>query len=99
MEQKQQFVSLAGGGRFTVKELCLEFGISRNPKFHLLHLILWGEIQVQGRNQNANHCRLCRPGHQRPNRFLKPRLPERELCEIETLKQGFSELPINHLTL
>jgi putative transposase len=29
MEQKQQFVSLAGSGRFTVTELCLEFGISR----------------------------------------------------------------------
>ncbi|MFT5857786.1 MAG: transposase-like protein [Verrucomicrobiales bacterium] len=29
MEQKQQFVSLAGSGRFTVTELYLEFGISR----------------------------------------------------------------------
>jgi hypothetical protein len=29
MEQKQQFVSLAGTDRFTVTELCLEFGISR----------------------------------------------------------------------
>jgi transposase-like protein len=29
MEQKQQFVSLAGTNRFTVTDLCLEFGISR----------------------------------------------------------------------
>ena len=29
MEQKQQFVSLYGSGRFTKTELCLEFGISR----------------------------------------------------------------------
>ena len=29
MEQKQQFVSLAVSGRYTVTELCLEFGISR----------------------------------------------------------------------
>jgi putative transposase len=29
MEQKQQFVSLAVSGRFTITELCLEFGISR----------------------------------------------------------------------
>jgi len=29
MEQKQQFVSLAGSGHYTVTELCLEFGISR----------------------------------------------------------------------
>ena len=29
MEQKHQFVSLVGSGRFTITELCLEFGISR----------------------------------------------------------------------
>jgi transposase-like protein len=29
MEQKQQFVSLAGSGDFTVTELCGQFGISR----------------------------------------------------------------------
>jgi len=29
MEQKQQFVSLAGSGHFTVTELCGQFGISR----------------------------------------------------------------------
>jgi putative transposase len=29
MEQKQQFVSLVGSGRFTITELCLEFKISR----------------------------------------------------------------------
>lgn len=29
MEQKQQFVSLYGSGRFTKTELCLEYGISR----------------------------------------------------------------------
>jgi transposase-like protein len=29
MEQKQQFVSLAGTNRFTVTELCLEFDIFR----------------------------------------------------------------------
>ena len=29
MEQRQKFISLAKSGRFTVTELCLEFGISR----------------------------------------------------------------------
>ena len=31
MEQKQQFVSLAETNCFTVREFCLEFGISRKP--------------------------------------------------------------------
>jgi len=29
MESKLKFVSLAGSGRFTVRELCQEFGVSR----------------------------------------------------------------------
>jgi len=29
MEQKQQFVTLAGSGHYTVTELCEQFGISR----------------------------------------------------------------------
>jgi transposase InsO family protein len=29
MEQKQQFVSLAGSGHFTMTELCRDFGVSR----------------------------------------------------------------------
>jgi hypothetical protein len=28
-EQRQKFVTLANSGRFTVTELCLEFGVSR----------------------------------------------------------------------
>ena len=39
MEQKQQFVSMAGSGHFTVTELCVQFGISRKTghKWHARH--------------------------------------------------------------
>jgi hypothetical protein len=36
VEQKQQFVSLAGSGHFTVTELCGQFWISRKTGYKFL---------------------------------------------------------------
>jgi transposase-like protein len=54
MEQKQQFVSLAGSGHFTVTELCGQFGISRKTghKWLLRH----AEGGMKGKRSICDHC-------------------------------------------
>lgn len=60
MEQKQQFVSLAGSGRFTVTELCGQFGISRKTGHKWLARHAVGGMKALEDHSRAPKCVTCR---------------------------------------
>lgn len=60
MEQKQQFVSLAGSGHFTVTELCGQFGISRKTGHKWLARHAEGGMKALADRSRAPKSVTCR---------------------------------------
>ena len=64
MEQKQQFVSLAGSGHFTVTELCGQFGISRKTGHKWLARHAEGGMKALEDRSRAPKSVTCRTTHE-----------------------------------
>ena len=64
MEQKQQFVSQAGSGHFTVTELCGQFGISRKTGHKWLARHAEGGMKALEARSRAPKSVTCRTTHE-----------------------------------
>jgi transposase len=64
MEQKQQFVGLAGSGHFTVTELCGKFGISHKTGHKWLARHAGGGMKALEDRRCASKSATCRTNHE-----------------------------------
>jgi transposase InsO family protein len=99
MEQKQQFVSLAGTNRFTVTELCLEFGISRKTGHKWLSRHAVGGLTALEEHSRAPKTVTCRTSEEVERlivaeKRLHPTWGPKKLHRMLSIKHGIETPPV-----
>jgi transposase-like protein len=99
MEQKQQFVSLAGTNRFTVTDLCLEFGISRKTGHKWLSRHAVGGMKALEEHSRAPKNVTCRTSAEIERlivaeKRLHPTWGPKKLHRVLSVKHGIETPPV-----
>lgn len=99
MEQKQQFVSLAGSGHFTVTELCEQFGISRKTGHKWLSRHAVGGMKALEERSRAPKSVTCRTSEEIEGlivaeKRLHPTWGPKKIHRILSIKHGVETPPV-----
>lgn len=99
MEQKQQFVSLAGTNRFTVTELCVEFGIARKTGHKWLSRHAAGGMKALEELSRAPKNVTCRTSEEVERlivaeKRLHPTWGPKKLHRVLCVKHGIETPPV-----